>query len=112
MVMAAHLLGEGGGNFTEMYMMDFKVNGICFCHAGEGNWATSEHKPRLIDRYLGEGGLENPPTIMFVPKAGRATLTSLAPMNGDYMRLLVAEGEMLPKNDLKNCEMPYFFLKT
>jgi L-arabinose isomerase len=30
-------------------------------------------------------------------------------MNGDYMRLLVAEGEMLPKNDLKNCEMPYFF---
>ena len=109
MVMAAHLLGEGGGNFTEMYMMDFKVNGICFCHAGEGNWATAEKKPRLIDRYLGEGGLENPPTIMFVPKAGRATLTSLAPMNGDYMRLLVAGGEMLPKDDLRNCEMPYFF---
>lgn len=111
MVSAAHMLGDGGGNFTEMYMMDFKTDAICFCHAGEGNWAThrKDKKPRLIDRYLGEGGLENPPTIMFTPEVGRATLTSLAPMNGDRLRLITAPGEMLGKDDLNNCEMPYFF---
>ena len=111
MVSAAHMLSDGGGNFTEMYMMDFETDAICFCHAGEGNWATScgTNRPRLIDRYLGEGGLENPPTILFTPKAGRATLTSLAPMNGDRLRLIAAPGEMLPRNDLRGCEMPYFF---
>lgn len=111
MVSAAHMLSDGGGNFTEMYMMDFETDAICFCHAGEGNWATScgTNRPRLIDRYLGEGGLENPPTILFTPKAGRATLTSLAPLNGDRLRLIAAPGEMLPKNDLCGCEMPYFF---
>ena len=101
----------GSAGFTEMYMMDFETDAICFCHAGEGNWATScgTNRPRLIDRYLGEGGLENPPTILFTPKAGRATLTSLAPLNGDRLRLIAAPGEMLPKKDLRGCEMPYFF---
>jgi len=111
MVAAAHMLGEGGGNFTEMYMMDFRQDAICFCHAGEGNWAThrSDMKPRLIDRYLGEGGLANPPTVMFTPQFGRSTLTSLAPMCGDKFRLVTAPGLILPKSDLKNCEMPYIF---
>jgi L-arabinose isomerase len=111
MVAAANILGEGGGNFTEMYMMDFEEDAICFCHAGEGNWAThrTDMKPRLIDRYLGEGGLENPPTIMFTPRVGRSTLTSLAPMCGDHFRLVTATGDILPKSDLTGCEMPYIF---
>jgi L-arabinose isomerase len=111
MVAAAHRLGDGGGNFTEMYMMDFEENAICFCHAGEGNWAThrKDVKPRLIDRYLGEGGLENPPTLMFTPEVGRSTLTSLAPMCGERFRLVSATGDILPKNDLTGCEMPYIF---
>ena len=111
MVAAAHMLGEGGGNFTEMYMMDFKQDAICFCHAGEGNWAThrSDRQPRLIDRYLGEGGLANPPTVMFTPQFGRSTLTSLAPMNGERFHLVAAPGEILPKSDLQGCEMPYIF---
>jgi L-arabinose isomerase len=111
MVSAAHTLGDGGGNFTEMYMMDFPKKAIIFCHAGEGNWATIREglKPRLIDRYLGEGGLENPPTIMFTPRPGRSTLTSFAPMRNGKFRLVCAPGEILPKNDLKRCEMPYFF---
>ena len=110
MVAAAHLLGEGGGNFTEMYMMDFEKDAICFCHAGEGNWAThrKDVKPRLIDRYLGEGGLDNPPTILFTPEVGRSTLTSLAPMRGERFRSL-PPGDILPKNDLIGCEMPYIF---
>ena len=111
MVVAAHTLGEGGGNFTEMYMMDFPKEAIIFCHAGEGNWATIREglKPALIDRYLGEGGLENPPTILFTPRPGRSTLTSFTPMGEGKFRLVCAPGEILPKNDLERCEMPYIF---
>ena len=113
MVAAAHSIADrnSDGNFTEMYTMDFVKNAIIFCHAGEGNWATHhpDVQPRLIDRYLGEGGLENPPTIMFTPQAGLSTLTSLASLNGDCFRLVLAKGDILPKNDLKKCEMPYFF---
>ena len=28
---------------------------------------------------------------------------------GDEFRLLICDGEMLPKSDLERCEMPYFF---
>jgi L-arabinose isomerase len=111
MVSAAHTIGDWDANFTEMYTMDFEKNASIFCHAGEGNWAThrKDMRPKLIDRYLGEGGLENPPTTIFTPEVGRATLTSLAPMCGDSFRLLISNGNMLPKSDLKCCEMPYFF---
>ncbi|GHV70585.1 L-arabinose isomerase [Spirochaetia bacterium] len=111
MVAAAHTLGAGGANFTEMYGMDFKQQAILFCHAGEGNWSTHREdiKPRLIDRYLGEGGLENPPTFIFTPRVGPATLVSLVSLGGGKFRLVAAQGEMLDKNDLRRCEMPYFF---
>ena len=111
MVSAAHRLGNMDANFTEMYTMDFNKQAIIFCHAGEGNWATcrEDMKPALIDRFLGEGGLENPPTPIFTPKVGATTLTSLAALNGDDFRLVICNGEVLPKSDLKRCEMPYFF---
>jgi len=111
MVSAAHALGNNDANFTEMYSMDFVKQAIIFCHAGEGNWATcrSDMRPRLIDRYLGEGGLENPPTPIFTPQYGPATLTSLVAVEGNRFRLVLAKGEILPKSDLKRCEMPYFF---
>lgn len=113
MVAAAKYISDEpyDGNFTEMYTMDFTKRAIIFCHAGEGNWAThrTDLKPRLIDRYLGEGGLGNPPTIMFTPRVGASTLTSLASLCGERFRLVVARGEILPKSDLSKCEMPYFF---
>lgn len=111
MVSAAHCIGDNDANFTEMYTMDFEKNAIIFCHAGEGNWSTcrKDMKPRLIDRYLGEGGLENPPTPIFTPQYGPATLTSLTSINGDKFRLILSIGEILPKSDLQRCEMPYFF---
>ena len=111
MVAAAHCIGNDNGNFTEMYTMDFQRNAIIFCHAGEGNWATHRQdvRPQIIDRYLGEGGLANPPTPRFTPQVGRATLTSLAPVNGDKFRLLICNGDMLPDNQMPNNEMPYFF---
>ena len=113
MVSAAHTLGNMDANFTEMYSMDFEKQAIVMCHAGEGNWATcrKDMKPKLIDRYLGEGGLENPPTPIFTPQYGPATLTSLISMKGDDFRLILSKGEILPKSDLKHCDMPYIFYK-
>lgn len=113
MVAAAHCIGNIDGNFTEMYTMDFTKNAIIFCHAGEGNWATcrKDMKPKLIDRFLGEGGLENPPTPIFTPQYGRATLVSLTSLEGDKFRLVVAKGEILPKSDMSRCEMPYIFFR-
>jgi len=113
MVAAAHTIGNIDGNFTEMYTMDFAKNAIIFCHAGEGNWATHRRdmKPKLIDRYLGEGGLENPPTPVFTPQYGPATLISLASVEGDKFRFVVAKGEILPKSDMRRCEMPYIFFR-
>lgn len=111
MVAAASAIGNQDANFTEMYTMDFKKNAIIFCHAGEGNWAThrKDMKVRLIDRYLGEGGLNNPPTHIFTPEVGTATLTSLAYKGQGQFRLVLAKGEILDKSNLTGCEMPYFF---
>jgi len=113
MVAAGNIITGGGANFTEMYTIDFVQNSIIFCHAGEGNWSTcrKDMKPKLIDRVLGEGGLDNPPTPIFTPEYGRATLTSLVSLNGDKFRLVVAKGEILKKTDMKNCEMPYIFFR-
>lgn len=72
---------------------------------------NEKEKPRLIDRYIGEGGLENPPTILFLPKAGRAVLVSLVSVKGERFRLVVSKGEILDKGDLDRCEMPYFFFR-
>lgn len=113
MVRAGWELSGSPAGFTEMYMMDEGSASILFCHAGEGNYKmiSEERKPRLIDRYLGEGGLENPPTVMFVPRKGRATLVSLVSVRGEKFRLVAAKGEMLEKEDLARCEMPYFFFR-
>lgn len=113
MVRAAHQLGNRDANFSEMYAMDFERKSLVFCHAGEGNWATcrKDMKPRLIDRYLGEGGLENPPTPIFTPQPGRATVVSLTNLSGERFRMIVSKGEILPKSDLKRCDMPYIFYR-
>jgi len=113
LVYAAHHIGDGGGNFTEMYTMDFATGSIIFCHAGEGNWSTCGpgSRPRLIDRFLGEGGLENPPTPIFLPRPGEATLVSLTAIPGGNFRLVAARGDILPRADMVNNEMPYFFWK-
>lgn len=113
MVKAGNVLSAGPAGFTEMYMMDQQTDSILFCHAGEGNYACMAEgkKPRLIDRYLGEGGLENPPTVMFAPRPGRATLVSMVSVGGEVFRLVAAKGEILDKEDMKNCEMPYLFFR-
>ncbi|MFD5224260.1 hypothetical protein ACFWHT_01425 [Microbacterium sp. NPDC058342] len=101
----------GEADFSEMYMMDLENDAILFCHAGEGNWRMAAQRPRLIDRVLTEGGLENPPTPIFTLRPGRATVASLVHDGADRWRLVCASGDMLERADLTRCEMPYFFFR-
>ena len=110
---AAHRLGGGDGTFSEMYAMDADTKSILFCHAGEGNWdvANPERKPRLIDHYVGEGGLGNMPTPVFTVRPGPATVASLVSLEGSHFRLVLAGGEILPRAGMTGNEMPYFFFR-
>jgi len=110
MVAAMHTLC-GMANFSEMYMMDLRRNAILLCHAGEGNWKTCRRgrKPFLMDRVFNEGGLSNPPTPVFAPNPGRASVLSLAHLGGERFRLVCAHGELLDVCDLRRIDMPYLF---
>lgn len=107
-VAAGHVLA-GDANFTEMYAMDFERDSILMSHMGEGNWrvARGDRKVRLIDRPLGIGGLDNPPTFLFQLRPGPATIASLAPMSGADFRLIVAQGDILDTEEMPHLEMPY-----
>ncbi len=100
-------------HFTEMYAMDFARDAVLQSHMGEGNWKVArKDKPvRLIDRELGIGGLDNPPTVVFMAEPGPATLVSLVPVVGETYRLVVAQGTILDSEELPTVEMPYFFFK-
>jgi L-arabinose isomerase len=105
------LLGET--QFTEMYAMDFATDSILMSHMGEGNWrlARADRPVRLIKRPLGIGGLEDPPTFLFQYAPGPATLATLVALGGDRFRLVVAEGEVLERDELPKLEMPYGFFR-
>ena len=113
MLMAAMIRLCGRANFSEMYMMDLAREAILMCHAGEGNWAMArtDRKPFLMDRVFGEGGLDNPPTLIFAQKPGPVAVMSLAHLGGDRFRLVYAPGEVLDKADLRRCDMPYLFFR-
>lgn len=96
--------------FIEMYAMDFPGNSILMSHMGEGNWKISrtDRRPRLVDRPLGIGGLENPPTVVFQAQPGPATLSNLIALPDGGFRLLVSTGEILDTPEMPNVEMPYY----
>ncbi|MHB1570815.1 MAG: L-arabinose isomerase family protein, partial [Solirubrobacteraceae bacterium] len=54
----------GDAHFSEMYAMDWELDSVLISHMGEGNWrlARRDRPIRLIDRPLGIGRLDNPPT--------------------------------------------------
>lgn len=112
LVSAGHQLAPDA-HFTEMYAMDFERDSVLQSHMGEGNWriARDDRPVKLIDRPLGIGGLDNPPTLLFMAEPGPATLVSLAPIGGDEYRLVVANGEILDTDELPNVEMPYFHFR-
>jgi L-arabinose isomerase len=82
-------------------------------HMGEGNWKVArKDKPvKLVYRELGIGGLDNPPTPVFMAEPGVATLASLIPLKGDNFRLVVMKGEVLDHEEYGTIEMPYYHFK-
>jgi L-arabinose isomerase len=106
---AAHTL-IGDAHFSEMYAMDWERDSVLISHMGEGNWkvARSDRPVRLIDRPLGIGGLDNPPTPVFSAVPGPATTAALIPLEGEAYRLLVGRGEVLDTPELPKVEMHYF----
>lgn len=97
--------------FTEMYMLDHERDAVLCAHAGEANWRLAEGRPRIIHRVLTEGGLGDPPTAVFAPRAERAVLASLVHVGGDAYRLVSASGRILEQVALPGCDMPYFFFQ-
>ncbi len=103
----------GDAHFSEMYAMDWQLDSVLISHMGEGNWkiARKDRPVRLIDRPLGIGGLDNPPTPVFSAEPGRATSAALVPIKGDYYRLLVGRGEVLDTPELPKVEMHHFHFR-
>jgi L-arabinose isomerase len=106
---AAHTL-IGDAHFSEMYAMDWERDSVLISHMGEGNWkvARPDRPVALIDRPLGIGGLDNPPTPVFSAVPGPATTAALIPLEGEAYRLLVGRGEVLDTPELPKVEMHYF----
>jgi L-arabinose isomerase len=106
---AAHTL-IGDAHFSEMYAMDWERDSVLISHMGEGNWkvARPDRPVKLIDRPLGIGGLDNPPTPVFSAVPGPATTAALIPLEGEAYRLLVGRGEVLDTPELPKVEMHYF----
>jgi L-arabinose isomerase len=103
----------GDAHFSEMYAMDWELDSMLISHMGEGNWriARSDRPVRLIDRELGIGRLDNPPTPVFSAEPGIATSAALVPIEGEYYRLVVGRGQVLDTPELPNVEMHYFHFR-
>jgi L-arabinose isomerase len=103
----------GDAHFSEMYAMDWDLDSVLISHMGEGNWriARPDRPVRLIDRPLGIGGLDNPPTPVFSAVPGPATTAALIPIEGEYYRLLVGSGQILDTPELPHVEMHHFHFR-
>ncbi len=103
----------GDAHFSEMYAMDWELDSVLISHMGEGNWriARDDRPVKLIDRELGIGRLDNPPTPVFSAKPGPATTAALVPLEGEYWRLLVGQGEVIDTPELPKVEMHYFHFR-
>ncbi len=103
----------GNAHFSEMYAMDWELDSVLISHMGEGNWkiARKDRPVRLIDRPLGIGRLDNPPTPVFSAEPGPATSAALVPLEGEYYRLVVGHGEVLDTPELPKVEMHYFHFR-
>jgi L-arabinose isomerase len=103
----------GDAHFSEMYAMDWELDSVLISHMGEGNWklARRDRRVRLIDRELGIGRLDNPPTPVFSAEPGVATTAALVPIEGEHYRLVVGRGEVLDTPELPKVEMHYFHFR-
>ncbi len=103
----------GDAHFSEMYAMDWERDSVLISHMGEGNWkiARKDRPVRLIDRALGIGRLDNPPTPVFSAEPGVATSAALVPIEGELYRLVIGRGEVLDTPELPKVEMHYFHFR-
>jgi L-arabinose isomerase len=103
----------GDAHFSEMYAMDWELDSVLISHMGEGNWkvARRDRPIRLIDRELGIGRLDNPPTPVFSAQPGPATTAALVPLEGEDYRLVVGRGEVLDTPELPQVEMHHFHFR-
>ncbi len=103
----------GNAHFSEMYAMDWELDSVLISHMGEGNWkiARQDRPVKLIDRPLGIGRLDNPPTPVFSAEPGVATTAALVPIEGEIFRLVVGIGEVLDTPELPKVEMHYFHFR-
>ncbi len=103
----------GDAHFSELYAMDWELQSVLVSHMGEGNWriARRDRPIRLIDRPLGIGGLENPPTPVFAAEPGPATTAALVQIDGERMRLVVGYGTVLDTPELPKVEMHHFHFR-
>ena len=103
----------GDAHFSEMYAMDWELDSVLISHMGEGNWriARRDRPIKLIDRELGIGRLDNPPTPVFSAEPGPATTAALVPLEGELYRLVVGRGEVLDTPELPKVEMHYFHFR-
>ncbi len=113
MVAAQNLIEPGMAHFSEMYAMDWERDSILFSHMGEGNWriARDDRPVKLIDRPLGIGRLDNPPTPVFSAQPGPCTTAALVAIEGEHFRLVVGRGEVLDTPELPKVEMHYFHVR-
>ncbi len=111
MVAAQTMIGDA--HFSEMYAMDWDLDSVLISHMGEGNWkiARQDRPVRLIDRELGIGRLDNPPTPVFSAEPGPATTAALVAIEGEYYRLIVGRGQVLDTPELPKVEMHYFHFR-
>ncbi len=112
-LMCAAQVMSGNAHFSELYAMDWELDSVLVSHMGEGNWriARSDRPVRLIDRPLGIGRLDNPPTPVFMAEPGPATTAALVQLDGEYMRLVVGYGEVLDTLELPKVEMHHFHFR-
>jgi L-arabinose isomerase len=103
----------GDTHFSEMYAMDWERDSVLISHMGEGNWriARGDRPVRLIDRPLGIGRLDNPPTLVFGAVPGVATTAALVALEGERWRLVVARGQVLDTEELPKVEMHHFHFR-
>jgi L-arabinose isomerase len=113
MCAAQSLIAPGQAHFSEMYAMDWELDSVLISHMGEGNWrvARRDRPVRLIDRPLGIGRLDNPPTPVFSAEPGPATTAALVQLDGESMRLVVGYGEILDTPELPKVEMHHFHFR-
>jgi L-arabinose isomerase len=113
MLMCAAQTLIGDAHFSEMYAMDWDRDSVLISHMGEGNWriARPDRPVRLIDRPLGIGRLDNPPTPVFAAVPGPATTAALVPIEGEAYRLVVGHGEVLDTPELPKVEMHSFHFR-